>query len=354
MRIAIILNSLSSSGTNIASKDFIDQLLKKEDVEISVFSLKPYQKGDLTFENVNIFNFFSVIKFRDFDIIYSSTLRSDFYVFLNKNIIKNNGKARFVTTIHNIIKEDLYYDYGFIISVIFSKFWLLLKRGNDKIVVSSESMLEYYENIFDKRKLNLIEYGRSTIASPKYEVPLSDITRITKLRENFTIVGTIGSLIKRKNYVLVIDLLLKYENVAWVCLGTGEDEKNLKDIVIRNSLEKRVLFLGNRPDSRPYYSFFDVFFHPSKSEGFALVLIDAMSNKKPILLARLPVYKSILKDDMVCYFDLNNKTSLFQKFETLISNSNTTNLIVEKAYEVYENRFSISRYGTNYFKLFKN
>ena len=246
MRIAIILNSLSSTGTNIATKDFIDQLLKKEDVEISIFSLKPYQKGDLKFENVKTFNFFSIIEFRNFEIIYSSTLKSDFYVFLNKNIIRNNGKAVFVTTIHNIIKEDLHYDYGLFISTIFSKLWIFVKRNNDKVVVSSASMLKHYEKSFDKSQLNLIEYGRSKVGFPKYEVPLSDIIQISKLKENFTIVGTIGSLIKRKNYVLVIDLLLKYDHLAWVCLGTGEDEMNLKDLVKENALQNRVLFLGNR------------------------------------------------------------------------------------------------------------
>ena len=306
------------------------------------------------FENVKFFNFFSIVKFQNFDIVYSSTLRSDFYVFLNKSIIRNNGKAVFITTIHNIIVEDLYYDYGLFISTIFSKLWIFVKRNNDKVVVSSASMLKHYEKSFDKSQLNLIEYGRSKVGFPKYEVPLSDIIQISKLKENFTIVGTIGSLIKRKNYVLVIDLLLKYDHLAWVCLGTGEDEMNLKDLVKENALQNRVLFLGNRPDSRPYYSFFDVFFHPSKSEGFALVLIDAMSNKTPILLARLTVYKSILKDDMVFYFNLNSKNSLFEQYEKLISDIKSTNLNVQKAFDVYENRFSIIKYGEKYLKIFKN
>jgi len=353
MRIAIILNSLSSTGTNIATKDFVDELLKKQNIEITVFSLKSFKKGDLMFENVKFFNFFSIVKFQNFDIVYSSTLRSDFYVFLNKSIIRNNGKAVFITTIHNIIVEDLYYDYGLFISTIFSKLWIFVKRNNDKVVVSSASMLKHYEKSFDKSQLNLIEYGRSKVGFPKYEVPLSDIIQISKLKENFTIVGTIGSLIKRKNYVLVIDLLLKYDHLAWVCLGTGEDEMNLKDLVKENALQNRVLFLGNRPDSRPYYSFFDVFFHPSKSEGFALVLIDAMSNKTPILLARLTVYKSI-KDDMVFYFNLNSKNSLFEQYEKLISDIKSTNLNVQKAFDVYENRFSIIKYGEKYLKIFKN
>ena len=307
----------------------------------------------MKFENVKTFNFFSIIEFRNFEIIYSSTLKSDFYVFLNKNIIRNNGKAVFVTTIHNIIKEDLHYDYGLFISTIFSKLWIFVKRNNDKVVVSSASMLKHYEKSFDKSQLNLIEYGRSKVGFPKYEVPLSDIIQISKLKENFTIVGTIGSLIKRKNYVLVIDLLLKYDHLAWVCLGTGEDEMNLKDLVKENALQNRVLFLGNRSDSRPYYAFFDFFFHPSRSEGFALVLIDAMSNKKPILLARLPVYKSILKDDMVFYFELDNNKSLFDAFDKLIQNRISTNLHVEKAYKIYSNRFSISTYGKKYSMLFK-
>ena len=79
-----------------------------------------------------------------------------------------------------------------------------------------------------------------------------------------------------------------------------------------------------------------------------------MSNKKPILLARLPVYKSILKDDMVFYFELDNNKSLFDAFDKLIQNRISTNLHVEKAYKIYSNRFSISTYGKKYSMLFKN
>lgn len=354
MKIAIILNSLAASGTNIATKDFIDELIKNHKFEVTVFSLKKFQKGDLIFENVKIFNFFSTIPFYKYDIIYSCTFRSDLYVYLNKKITKKNGKTKFVNTIHNIIEEDLYYDYGFFISKIFSRFWLYIKKCNDKIVVSSESMLKYYENSIHKNKLNLIEYGRSKNSFPNFQIPINDVKLISKLQENYTIVGTIGSFIKRKNYTLVVDLLLKYDELAWVSLGTGEEEENIKDLITRNGLESRVLFLGNRPDSRPYYNFFDLFFHPSRSEGFALVLIDAMSNKKSILLARLPVYKSILKDDMVFYFELDNNKSLFNAFNKLKQNHNSTNVVVEKAYNIYINRFSISKYGNKYANLFKN
>ncbi|MDB9929101.1 glycosyltransferase family 4 protein [Schleiferiaceae bacterium] len=353
MKIAVILNSLSPAGTNIATKDFVDELIKSHNCKVDIYTLKAFSKGDLIFENVKKLNFFSVIPFDKYDVIYSCTLKSDVYVFLTKKFFIKNRKVKFVSTMHNVIEEDLFYDYGLLISKIFSRFWLFLKFDNDELVVSSESMMKYYQRYVNKNKMTLIEYGRSEKSLTNFEVQNNDRERILKLKEKYKIVGTIGVFSKRKNYALVAELLVKYKDLCWVNLGSGEEEENIKHIVKSEGLENRVLFLGNRPDSRPYYIFFDVFFHPSRSEGFALVLIDAMSNKTPILLARLSIYQSILKDDMVSYFDLDNNDSLFEAFDRIMQDRCFTEMCIEKAYETYLKRFSISVYGQKYFNLFK-
>jgi len=214
--------------------------------------------------------------------------------------------------------------------------------------------MKYYERFININKMTVIEYGRSEKSQMEFEIPNNDSKQILKLKKKYNIIGTIGRFSKRKNYVLVIELLLKYKNLCWVSLGSGEEEENIKHLIKRKGLENRVLFLGNRPDSRPYYTFFDIFFHPSRSEGFALVLIDAMSNKTPILLARLPIYQSILKPDMVSYFELNNNNSLFEAFDRITQDRYFTEMCIKKAYELYLKRFSISVYGQKYLKIFKN
>lgn len=354
MRIAFILNSLANSGTNIATRDLIYQLKKSYILDIDVFVFDATDDGlHVNARTINI-DFFSKVDFSKYDIVHSSTLRSDLFVCVKKLFSFKKDSAKYATSIHNIIEEDLLYTYGKFVSKVVSLIWLKIKKNNDAIVVSSESMYSFYQNLIDIKKLHIIEYGRTIDPVVDFEVPDSDIKIISKLKTNYKIIGTIGTLTKRKNYSVVIDLLNRYEDYAWVCLGIGDEYEILLELIKQNKLENRVEFLGFRTDSRPYYKYFDLLFHPSRSEGFSLVLIDAMSHKTPLLLSKLIVYESILKEDMVFYFDLDNNISLFNAFERLQQNGNQLSNAIEKSYAIYENKFSMDECGVKHYNIFKD
>lgn len=354
MKIAFVFNDLSNTGTNIATRDLIWQLKKSSDIDVDVYFLRVANDEIDVFVKKTQIKFFSRIDFSVYDIVHSSTLRSDFFVSLNKVFKIKKMKTKFVTSVHSIIKEDLSYTYGSLVSKLISPAWLSVKGNNDAIIVSSDSMYGYYKNIFKNKNLNIIEYGRSIDPIVYFLIPDIDQQLILKLKSKFKIVGTVGSLIKRKNYVAVIDLLKKNENYAWICLGLGEEFENLNILLKENNLNERVVFLGFKTDSRPYYKYFDLFFHPSRSEGFALVIIDAMSHKKPMLLAELDVYKSIIKEDMAFYFKLDNQESLDHAVEKINEGGAIVANKVEKSFEVYKSNFSIEVYGSKHYNIFHN
>lgn len=355
MKIAFVLNSLANSGTNIATRDLIYQLMKAYNtVAIDVFVFDATDDGlHINVRTIKI-DFFSKIDFSNYDIVHSSTLRSDLFVCVKKIFSFKKCNTKYVTSIHNIIEEDLLYTYGKVVSKVISLIWLEIKKNNDAIVVSSESMYAFYEDSIKVEKLHIIEYGRTIDPVVYFEVPDSDIKIISKLKTNYKIIGTIGTLTRRKNYSVVIDLLNRYEDYVWVCLGIGDEYENLLELIKQNKLENRVEFLGFRTDSRPYYKYFDLLFHPSRSEGFSLVLIDAMSHKTPLLLSKLNVYESILKEDMVFYFDLDNDLSLFNAFERLQNDKIQLSKAIEKSYSIYESKFSMDECGLKHYNIFKD
>lgn len=355
MKIAFFFNNLSNTGTNIATRDLIFQLKKTQDFEsIDVFFFDKVQNElEITESKVQI-SFFSKVDFSKYDIIHSSNLRSDFYVFLNKSFFSAKKKTKYVTSVHSIIPEDLSFTYGSVISKLISPIWIKIKKNNDAIVVSSDSMFKYYKDLFRNKKLNIIEYGRSIEPVDDFEIPETDIELISRFKKDYKVIGTVGSLIKRKNYEAVINLLKKDENYGWICLGLGEEHDNLLRLLKENVLEPRVLFLGFKTDSRPYYKFFDLFFHPSRSEGFALVIIDAMSHKVPMLLSNLEVYKSIIKDDMAFYFELDDEVSLCNTFERICQGGISVENAIEKSFMTYESKFSIEKYGEKHLTIFNS
>jgi glycosyltransferase involved in cell wall biosynthesis len=352
MKIAFIFNDLSNTGTNIATRDLIYQLKKSHDIDVDVYFLRAVNDEIDVFAKKTQIKFFTRIDFSIYDIVHSSTLRSDFFVSLNKMFRNKRIKTKFVTSVHSIIKEDLTYTYGKFISRLISPLWLNVKRNNDAIIVSSDSMYAYYKSIFKNKNLSIIQYGRSISPITDFLISDDDKQIILKLKSKFKIIGTVGSLIKRKNYVAVIDLLKRHEDFAWVCLGLGEEFENLKKLLKENDLDERVAFLGFKTDSRPYYKYFDLFFHPSRSEGFALVIIDAMSHEKPMLLAELDVYKSIIKDNMAFYFKLDDQESLNNAFEKINEDGVFVAKAVEKSFEIYKSNFSIEVYGLKHYNVF--
>jgi glycosyltransferase involved in cell wall biosynthesis len=355
MKIAFVLNNLSNTGTNIATRDLIYQLKEKySSIEIDIYFFDKVNNELIIYEKKNQISFFSNIDFTRYDIVHSSNLRSDAFVFLNKLIKFYNKKTKFVTSIHSIIEEDLTCTYSKLISKVVSPFWIFLKKRNDAIIVSSDSMYLYYLESFKNKNLNVIEYGRSIEPLIEFVIPDYDNKIILGIKDKYKIIGTVGALISRKNYVLVIDLLLKNKNFAWVCLGIGDELEKLTELLIKFNIQDRVVFLGFKPDSRPYYKYFDLFFHPSKSEGFALVIIDAMSHKIPMLLSSLDVYKSIIKEDMAFYFDLNDAESLQIAFENFLKGDIHLSSAIDKSFEIYKTTFSIEQYGNKHFKIFND
>lgn len=61
-------------------------------------------------------NFKEKVDFNKYDIVHSHMLRPDKYVAKNKI---DNGKTKYISTIHCNIFDDLSSSYGFLISVIY-------------------------------------------------------------------------------------------------------------------------------------------------------------------------------------------------------------------------------------------
>jgi glycosyltransferase involved in cell wall biosynthesis len=351
MKIAFIFNTLSNTGTNITTRDLIYQLKKSYSTDVDVYYFDTVEDElDVNSARTKV-KFLDKIDFSGYDIVHSSNFRSDIYAWTKKLFKSRKNRPKFVTSVHSVIEQDFIYTYGKFMATFVAPFWLFLKKSNDAIFVSSDSMFQHYRDLFRGRNVHTIEYGRSKDPLVDFAEPADDIQKIGALKKNYRIIGTVGSLIKRKNYATTLTLLKKYPDTAWICLGLGEEKDALEGAVKENGLEDRVLFLGFRTDSRPYYKYFDLFFHPSRSEGFPLVVIDAMANSIPMMLSNLAVYKSTLKEDMAFYFELDDDTSLFQAYEKLLQPALVKDAIA-KTDNVYADKFSMESYARRHQDVF--
>lgn len=171
-------------------------------------------------------------------------------------------------------------------------------RGNIKNL--SSKLAKYYSNLnfacsnkagkylFGNKKFKIIH---NAVDVDKYIY--NEIDRET-IREEFGIdkstilLGHIGRLSAEKNQKFLIDIMNNLKNdtkYKMMFVGTGPDEKSLKEYVSNFQLEDRIIFTGNRKDANKFYKAFDCFLLPSLYEGLPTVAIEAQLSGLPCIIS---------------------------------------------------------------------
>lgn len=94
---------------------------------------------------------------------------------------------------------------------------------------------------------------------------------------------------KYKGYDKVIEALPKIiidvPNIKYLLVGEGSDLLRIRKLVKRLNIEDKIVFCGSVSDEELpyYYNLCDVFVMPSRSEGFGIVFLEALSCGKPVI-----------------------------------------------------------------------
>jgi glycosyltransferase involved in cell wall biosynthesis len=179
----------------------------------------------------------------------------------------------------------------------------LLSRFTERIICVSESDqkqgLAY--KLFSPKQAKVIHNGVETKDSVE-ESKVRQVKEELKLDGNQIVVGTVGRLKREKGhiYLLAAAYLLKESlpQARFVIVGDGP----LKDFLLAQTsklqLEERVLFVGAREDVAALIQTFDIFVLPSLWEAFGMVLIEAMSQAKPVIATKVGGIVEIVEDQV--------------------------------------------------------
>jgi len=150
------------------------------------------------------------------------------------------------------------------------------------------------------------------------------------------VVGTVGRVSPAKNPAGFIEIakrvIQKKKDTTFVFAGGGELLEEMRSIVDREKLSKKILFLGLRKDVPEVEANYDVFILPSLWEGLPLALIEAMAMGKPVVVNQLKGLKELVKNDingvMVSAEGVGN---FADKIVTLLDNTELQQALSEKA-----------------------
>lgn len=107
--------------------------------------------------------------------------------------------------------------------------------------------------------------------------------------DDVLVIGHVGRFMEQKNHRFLLDVffeLVKMRKKALLLLaGQGPLFEEIQDKVIKNGLEMKVIFIGQKENINDYYQAMDVFVLPSLYEGFGLVALEAQASGLPVLLS---------------------------------------------------------------------
>lgn len=191
--------------------------------------------------------------------------------------------------------SDIYYAVNLMKLITF----IILNQTNQIIALTNDMELEIKK--FANRDVLILPNG---IDLGRFKQKRSDTYRIdNELKSGQWLLLFVGTLrpVKGVSYLIQAMYILiskGYNNINLNIIGDGEDRKSLEDLVTRLGLTKNVTFIGHlSPEFVPYYmSLSDIFVLPSISEGFPLVILEAMASGLPIITTNVRGLPEIVID----------------------------------------------------------
>ena len=119
-------------------------------------------------------------------------------------------------------------------------------------------------------------------------------------------------------------------------IGDGKDKKSLEELVMNLELSQRVIFLGEKKNPFKYMKNAKAFILSSKSEGFGLVLVEALYAGTKVISSNCEYgpREILLNGDVGELFPVGNEEKLLEKL----------NLVTKKKYDNEKIKKSLERF----------
>lgn len=306
MKILIITPSLARKGPVIVARDIAAGLVQRGHT-VEVWHLD--KAGEVQFPCLTLpFRWQMRSRLNEFDIVHTHSLRPDGIAWFARVI--GRLKTVHVTTIHNYVEEDLSFAYGRAISFVASKIWRTFWKSADICVTLTQHACDYYRRTQPGLKLHVVYNGRP----PHQPNPLkeNDMAIISKLKEKYRIIGASALVTQRKGFEQVIEAMPSLPEYAFVIVGEGPAVSELVELAKSHNVEDRFVCLGFRQNAQDFLPHFDICAMPSRSEGMPLAMLEAASNRVPIVCSEIPVFVEMFTPQEVAFFTLDNVASFVQ------------------------------------------
>ena len=181
-----------------------------------------------------------------------------------------------------------------------------------------------------------------------------DMLEIQEQREKIIITAGRLTDIKKFDFLIRAFKLLHDIHPDWKLkiLGDGEDRNKLAALVQELDLEDSVLLPGFQKNVIEEFRRASLFTITSQSEGFPMILLEAMSQGLPAVCVDIPVMKELLDHGKYGVLASRDETAFAVAMNSLIENEQLRKEYGEKALERSKN-YSMENVGMQWLALFR-
>jgi glycosyltransferase involved in cell wall biosynthesis len=168
---------------------------------------------------------------------------------------------------------------------------------------------------------------------------------------------TIGSLLKNKNHILIIQIVKilhdKNYKIELDIIGDGPESKYLIEQIKYYNLEKHVHLLGKVDYPESYLTKSSLYIHTALNEAFGLVLIEAMASGLPVICTDAGGNRDIIEHGKNGFIFKNRNPELMaNQIIELIENKEQIESIGKYAQQ-YAQQFDIKNYVNQLIELYR-
>lgn len=285
--------------------------------------------------------------------VYHTQYITPFFVFKNTKIITHIHDVSFLAYPEFIKKADLFF-----LKLLIPK---SLKRADKIIAVSKftkDEIVKYYKTDPEKIEVVYNSVSEDFMKSDYSGNELFEIRKKYNLPEKFILY--LGTMQPRKNIPFLIDEFAKIKekisNIKLVLAGNKKAhnfDNKIDEKIKKLNLDSDVVFTGfvDEKDKAALFQLAEVFAYPSLYEGFGIPILEAMSQKIPVLASNIFVHKET-GGEAVLYFDVDKIDDFSEKLYNISTDKILRDKLIGSGFERV-NVFSWKKSAENILRIYQ-
>ncbi|GIM30238.1 hypothetical protein CPJCM30710_29040 [Clostridium polyendosporum] len=283
-----------------------------------------------------IIDLYKLIKKENYDIVHNH---------LSISTLMGTIAARLAGVKTIITTEHLWSSFNEEMSMISNKIHLFIHRLLSlfitKIIAVANAVKSFLVDnaYFDENKIVVIH---NCIGDECVEEKNTNLREELNIKEEDVLLGIVGRLSYEKGHLLLLEAFSKIDNknVKLIIVGDGELKDDITDKISELNINDRVIMFGFTNDVQSVYEAIDILVLTSYRECLPLVLLEAMSHKKPCIASNVGGVSEIISHGNNGLLVKPKSTKELKKaIEELSSNEALRISMGNEGYEIFLNDF---------------